>query len=407
MRTRVTLSTSALILTLLIGLSGPAVAASPPPRHMVRPGDTLSALADEYATTVPAIKVANLLPDSDTLPVGRVLVMPRASEPLIPIEVGPFDTLAGLARRYHTSVQVLRELNEMRPAERLIVGQDLLVRPWPPEPSLALPPGPLTRVQIRPAVARQGTTLLVRVHSSRPLSVSIRFGQQLISLRAGRPNHYWGLVAVHALAEPGTAHLEIRWQDEKGQTGKVGWPVEVVAGGYGSYNVVLPPEKSSLLDPRLIRAEAERLAALWTTADSGPAWSGRFRWPLPKEAPTTAPFGQRRSYNGGPVTSFHTGQDFAAPEGTPVVAPAAGTVVLAEPLQVRGNAVIIDHGAGLFTGYWHLSKIAVKVGQRVEPGQLLGRVGTTGLSTGAHLHWEMRLHGVAVDPLQWTRQTFP
>ncbi len=68
---------------------------------------------------------------------------------------------------------------------------------------------------------------------------------------------------------------------------------------------------------------------------------------------------------------------------------------------VRGNAVVLDHGNGVFTGYWHMSELDVKPGEAVETGQLLGKVGSTGLSTGAHLHWEMRVAGVAVDPLQW------
>jgi murein DD-endopeptidase MepM/ murein hydrolase activator NlpD len=87
-----------------------------------------------------------------------------------------------------------------------------------------------------------------------------------------------------------------------------------------------------------------------------------------------------------------------------VLSPAKGRVVLAEPLQVRGNAVILDHGRGVMTGYWHLSRIDVSVGQEVEAGDLLGLVGNTGLSTGAHLHWEVRVMGIQVDPLQWVRE---
>jgi murein DD-endopeptidase MepM/ murein hydrolase activator NlpD len=66
--------------------------------------------------------------------------------------------------------------------------------------------------------------------------------------------------------------------------------------------------------------------------------------------------------------------------------------------------VVLDHGSGVFTGYWHLQELAVRPGDRVEPGQLLGRVGSTGLSTGAHLHWELRVNGVPVDPLQWVKE---
>jgi murein DD-endopeptidase MepM/ murein hydrolase activator NlpD len=84
-----------------------------------------------------------------------------------------------------------------------------------------------------------------------------------------------------------------------------------------------------------------------------------------------------------------------------VTAPADAIVALAEPLQVRGNAVILDHGRGVFTGYWHLSELRVTPGQRVAAGDLLGLVGNTGLSTGAHLHWELRIYGIAVDPMQF------
>ena len=84
-----------------------------------------------------------------------------------------------------------------------------------------------------------------------------------------------------------------------------------------------------------------------------------------------------------------------------------GTVVLAEPLQVRGQVIILDHGWGVFTGFWHLSQIDVQVGQVVSRGEIIGLVGNTGLSTGAHLHWEMQVAGVPVDPLQWTRWEFP
>ena len=107
------------------------------------------------------------------------------------------------------------------------------------------------------------------------------------------------------------------------------------------------------------------------------------------------------------MDSFHSGIDFGDAEGAVVYAPAAGRVVLAEPLSVRGQAVIIDHGLGVFSGYWHLSGIAAQVDQMIQPGELIGYVGTTGLSTGPHLHWEIRVDGIAVDPMGWTERTFP
>jgi murein DD-endopeptidase MepM/ murein hydrolase activator NlpD len=135
-------------------------------------------------------------------------------------------------------------------------------------------------------------------------------------------------------------------------------------------------------------------------------WSPRSRFvsPLRGKYPHTSAFGSRRTYGKDPAVTYHAGEDFSAVPGTPVYAPADASVVLAEQLFVRGNAVVLDHGNGVFTGYWHLSELAVKPGDRIRPGQLLGKVGSTGLSTGAHLHWEMRVAGVAVDPLQWVEK---
>ncbi len=90
-----------------------------------------------------------------------------------------------------------------------------------------------------------------------------------------------------------------------------------------------------------------------------------------------------------------------AEEGRPVLAVADGRVALAEPLLVRGNAVILDHGWGVFSNYFHLSQIEVEIGELVSAGQLIGLAGDTGLSTASHLHWELRVGGVGVDPLPW------
>jgi murein DD-endopeptidase MepM/ murein hydrolase activator NlpD len=175
----------------------------------------------------------------------------------------------------------------------------------------------------------------------------------------------------------------------------------VVDGGYDSQVVELPPDRTALLDPTLVTSETTKVAAVWSQVNPELWWRDRFVRPIANQYETTSPFGTRRSYNGGPVDSYHAGQDFGAPVGVTVTAPAPGIVALAEPLQVRGNAVIIDHGRGIFTGYWHLSELRVAVGQQVAAGDLIGLVGNTGLSTGAHLHWEMRIYGIAVNPLQF------
>lgn len=122
-------------------------------------------------------------------------------------------------------------------------------------------------------------------------------------------------------------------------------------------------------------------------------------WPV--EGNLTDGFGGRRNPFGGSSTEFHAGQDIATLWGTPVVAPADGTISFAGTQSGYGNVVIIDHGGGVTTRYGHLSHIEVAVGQSITRGEALGRVGSTGRSTGPHLHYEVRINDDPVDPLEY------
>ncbi|MEM8982844.1 MAG: peptidoglycan DD-metalloendopeptidase family protein [Pseudomonadota bacterium] len=126
-------------------------------------------------------------------------------------------------------------------------------------------------------------------------------------------------------------------------------------------------------------------------------WQLSFPWPQPVAGHRSATFGARRFFNDQP-RSPHSGMDIAAPSGTPVAAPAAGDVTLVDDLFFNGKTVVVDHGHGVTTLYCHLDSYAVAVGDRVIPGQMLGRVGATGRVTGAHLHWSVYVGGAAIDP---------
>ena len=125
----------------------------------------------------------------------------------------------------------------------------------------------------------------------------------------------------------------------------------------------------------------------------------------PVEGRITSRFGKVRRYNTG-VVRHHLGTDMKGRLGTPVVAAHAGTVTLAEELHIYGNAVILKHGPNVSTSYNHLSQITVDVGQEVTQGMMIGRVGSTGQSTGPHLHWGMEVGGTAVAPEEWTTRDF-
>ena len=198
---------------------------------------------------------------------------------------------------------------------------------------------------------------------------------------------------IDLLRPPGPVTVE-RWVGGARRT------ASVVVGRYPYAEQRLTIEDESKVDlspADLARVEREnaRIAKLWSRRTPR-----RFTLPLgPPLAtlPAEGRFGARRVINGQP-RSPHTGADYAAAAGTPVLAPAAGTVVLVGDLFFSGNSVFLDHGDGLITMSFHLSEVDVKEGQEVPAGQRLGRVGSTGRATGPHLHFGVRWRGARVDP---------
>ncbi len=144
-----------------------------------------------------------------------------------------------------------------------------------------------------------------------------------------------------------------------------------------------------------IERESRLMEALFDTTTPR-RWEGAF-W-LPVSQPPVSNFGARSVFNGQPRNP-HAGVDFGSPAGTPIAAPGAGRIVLADSLYFTGNTVIVDHGLELVSVFAHLSKISVRKDEEVERGAVIGLVGATGRATGPHLHWSVRLRGARVDPL--------
>jgi murein DD-endopeptidase MepM/ murein hydrolase activator NlpD len=153
------------------------------------------------------------------------------------------------------------------------------------------------------------------------------------------------------------------------------------------------------LDPETERravAEGKQLTTLYRTITPERVWRGRFTRPVAGTEPGTG-FGARRIINGQP-RSPHGGIDFSAPKGTPVVAANSGRVALVADFFFPGRLVVLDHGLGLYTLYFHLDSVAVGEGQRIERGQTLGAVGGSGRATGPHLHFGAQVGAARVDP---------
>lgn len=314
--------------------------------------------------------------------------------------VRPGDTLYSIAHRYGTTVEVLAQLNGLADPNVLTVGQELLL---PGGQKVALPttlPAPLTGLSLTPQAAQQGRVVALSAQLDTPLALEVHF-LGLDYAMAPIPNGAAAVLAVPPLQAPGVYPLEITSPDD--EAFRLSFLVRVADGNYPRSEVDLPPKSTSLLADRQTTAnELAYVRAKCRAPAPTRLWAGKFRIPIAKPRVTFG-FGTRVSYNHGPYSSYHEGIDFHAPIGTPVYAAANGKVIIAEKLVNRGNAVYLQHGWDVCSGYLHMSKIAVKVGEKVKKGDLLGYSGDTGFVTGPHLHWEVRVNGIPVDPMQWVK----
>jgi len=244
----------------------------------------------------------------------------------------------------------------------------------------------------------------VRVTLERAATLYGDWDGQPITFIYKSPTDAWAILPVPPWNAIGERYLLIEAVAPEGQRSYQQLPVTVLETPFEIQYIDVPPEQADLLATGLRPAEDRYLRGVLDTFTPEIYWKGIFL--LPTEGFRTSPFGARRSYQGSPPTGYHGGIDLAAPEGTAIYAAADGVVVMAEPVFVRGNLVILDHGAGVHTLYFHLSQLNVNVGQWVTAGELIGLMGTTGLSTGSHLHWEIRVGDVFVDPDEWLTQEF-
>ena len=250
----------------------------------------------------------------------------------------------------------------------------------------------------------QGETLSIYVENVAPGTPTGRFGEQTLYF-APSGEGYAALVGLDAFAEPGRYTLELEGPGEGSW-----WPIEdevqVLSASYPTQTINVPAELTPLLAPEVRAEEDVFLSTIYNQFTPEQRWRGLFQMPVTSTI-VTAPYGGIRSYNGGPFDIFHTGVDFGGTTGTPILSPAAGVVVYTGTLALRGGTIIIDHGLGVMSGYYHLSEILVAIGEPVAAGQIIGHGGSSGLSTGPHLHWELRVMDVPVNALQWTQEALP
>jgi murein DD-endopeptidase MepM/ murein hydrolase activator NlpD len=245
-----------------------------------------------------------------------------------------------------------------------------------------------------------GEAVVLQIVSSFPLKQVLinAFGREFFAFTEDGGLTWLGLVGIDLDTKPGRYKARINGIDKDGKSVASEALLEVKAKIFptrkltvdGKY-VTPPPETLSRIEE-----ERKRVNAIFASITAEKLWDGPFMRPVP--GTIISAFGKRSVYNGQP-RSAHTGVDFRGAAGTPIRAPNSGIVVLAANLYYSGNTVILDHGYGLYSYFGHMSIFFVKEGDRIKAGDRIGNVGATGVVTGPHLHWTVRLSQSRIDPL--------
>jgi murein DD-endopeptidase MepM/ murein hydrolase activator NlpD len=269
---------------------------------------------------------------------------------------------------------------------------------------------PGTTLNLSAPEASQGSVLLLVVKSEKPLvDVQGTWGERAVPLwqEAGNSNEEKGLLGVDLEKPAGKYELKLTGQAASGEKVECSELIEVNQGKFATERLQVGKQFVEPSPEQVKRANEERqkLRDIFDHVTPERLWDGSFRIPL-DGVTTGSNFGKRRVLNGTPG-SPHGGADLPGTTGTPVHAAQGGVVVLAEELFFSGNTVVVDHGLGIYTFYGHLSEIDAKVGDHLESGQVLGKVGATGRVTGPHLHWGLTVERARVNPMQLVKLLGP
>ncbi len=428
------------------------------PIYVVEEGDTLFEIAIQFGVTVEDLVSTNGLPNANTLFVGDRLVIPGLEGitgrlETTNVQIG--ENMRGLSRTYQIPMRLLVKLNRLVSPVELHRGASLVLtrsgglaapyrvtagagqsflesavktntNPWTisewngAKGLIRLVPGdvlvidragdegpaglphPIMSVEMNSLF--QGETASLRLTTSGPVSLSGSLGPYNLKVLQVNEASYVSLQGIHAMLAPGLYPLRLFGEAADGTQIDFMQAIKVFPSDYIFEYLNVP---AGLIDPETTEAENKILQPYLDEVTPKKLWDGLFAAPSPFEDCINSTFGNRRSYNGSAFNFYHSGVDYCGGTGVQIFAPAKGVVIFTGLLDVRGNYTLIDHGLGVLSAIMHQSEILVSVGDQVSPGDVIGLVGNTGRSTGPHLHWEVLVNGIPVDPLDWLTTVYP
>lgn len=423
------------------------------PVYIVQPGDTINVISIKFNVSAEDIISANNITDANILSVGTRLLIPGiegVSGVLTYQSVSIGENPDSLSREYQIPKETIYRLNQTTSPSEFFLGSNVILVETPAIPLLKttlnnnqsvlelavsqkkpvwdmilmnqldsrwqlIPGEPIyfqaensesttnEEVEFTGLPLTQGKSAEISVYAQE-LPENSSIGDSKLNFFSNGSN-FSALFGVHAMQDPGLYPFHLEYVNENDQLQVIDQLILVQRGFYPQD----PPLQvdPSTLDESLTKPEDDLLFETTTPFSNEQYWSGLFQYPVDQPVCIKSWFGNRRSYNDSPYNRFHTGVDFGVCANLNIYAPADGYVVLTESLPIRGNATVINHGLGVYSGFWHQAVFLVEEGQFVKAGDLIGTIGNTGRSTGPHLHWELVVNGIQVDPLPWLEVEFP
>ncbi|MCE5209455.1 MAG: peptidoglycan DD-metalloendopeptidase family protein [Chloroflexi bacterium] len=433
------------------------------PFYIIQSGDTLLVVAERFGISIDDLINLNEIENPDSLAIGTVLKIPGfegVTGELVLYTANLGDSYQTLTKQNQYPVDLIARLNHLANPEEIYVGSRIVIpvsedheplqlfAVQPPSqsiletavttgknlweiilanpdiqpgeylagdmlyqageedeeiPSISIPG--VEKLDVSPLPFVQGKTIEIKVTTISSMELRAVIDGKPVSFFEIGENEYVALHGISAQAETGIISIELSGSQGDQEIFSINQRILVESGYYGEGPAVTVDPIT--IQPEVTEPEQEMVEGITSKVNEERYWDGIFQSPV-DEPCVSAAFGSSRIYN-GTYHYYHTGIDFAvcSASNANVYSAAPGYVVFAGPLVVRGNAVIIDHGWGIYTGYWHQSSLIVKTGDYVEAGQQLGYIGTTGRSTGYHLHFEVWVNGTQVDPTDWLINEYP
>ncbi len=455
-----------LILSSLIFTTQPAHAQDATgPVYIVKPGESLSSIASDFNISVNELITFNNIADPNLLAAGQQLVIPGlegvsgivdkmrinigdsyrslirrtqisenlfrklnriispselyvsapiivpqqdATSQLTGVSQGTGESLLELAVKQNTDVWALSHYNNLQGSWDGLPGDTLFTTGGNGEQSTSGLPSAFISAEIRDLPIKQGGTGVINVQTVPGVTLGGILVDHQLHFFPMEDGTQVALQGVHALLEPGIYPLRLDATLPDGDTQSYEQSILIVSGNYP--DTIINGVDPLTLDPAVIDPENEQILSIVSPVTPETYWQAPFTLPVDAQSCIRAWFGERRSYNDGAYNNFHAGVDYGICSEThpyDAYAPAAGVAVFTGKLVVCGNTTIIDHGQGVYSKFCHQDEFYVSTGEPVEAGQLVGKIGGTGRANGPHLHWELWVNGIQVDPLDWLIQAYP